>query len=215
VAARPKWCFVGDRALLRTFPGSDIVAANASALACRERLRALGSNEIEDIIPGARTVLVVFRAGAEPPADVIEILERDEEGGAGIVETRTHEISVRYGGEDGPDLAELARAAEVGEADVVAIHAAPTYIVGFIGFSPGFPYLLGLDPRLATPRLESPRVRVPAGSVGIGGPYTGVYPSATPGGWRVIGRTDVELFDPMRDPPSLLAPGDRVRFVAR
>ena len=84
-----------------------------------------------------------------------------------------------------------------------------------MGFSPGFGYLLGLDPELATPRLETPRVRVPAGSVGIGAGWTGVYPRATPGGWRLIGRTDVELFDPGHDRPSLLVPGDRVRFVRR
>ena len=83
-----------------------------------------------------------------------------------------------------------------------------------LGFSPGFPYLLGLDPRLAMPRLDTPRTRVPAGSVGIGGAQTGIYPHAGPGGWRIIGRTTLALFDPLHDPPTLLASGDRVRFVA-
>jgi KipI family sensor histidine kinase inhibitor len=122
---------------------------------------------------------------------------------------------VRYGGFDGPDLPAVARIAAMTEEGVVRAHCASTYVVGFIGFSPGFPYLLGLNERLVTPRLDTPRPRVEPGSVGLGGAYTGVYPRATPGGWRLIGRTDVELFDPDRKPPSLLKPGDRVRFVRR
>jgi KipI family sensor histidine kinase inhibitor len=94
-------------------------------------------------------------------------------------------------------------------------HTAAVYTVAFVGFSPGFPYLLGLDPSLRVPRLDSPRTSVPAGSVGIGGDQTGVYPTATPGGWRLIGRTSTALFDPRLDPPALLRAGDTVRFVAR
>ena len=97
---------------------------------------------------------------------------------------------------------------------MIARHSAPTYTVATIGFAPGFPYLSGLDPALALPRLATPRLRVPAGSVAIGGAQTGVYPRESPGGWRLIGRTPLRLFDPLRMPPSTLAPGDRVRFVA-
>lgn len=97
--------------------------------------------------------------------------------------------------------------------DVVRLHVANEYTVAMLGFAPGFPYLLGLDPRLATPRLSTPRTHVAAGSVAIGGAQTGLYPRASPGGWNLIGRTDLVLFDPLRDPPALLAPGDRVRFV--
>jgi inhibitor of KinA len=123
------------------------------------------------------------------------------------------EISVCYGGAEGPDLDALASRAGFDSGDVVALHAAGDYRVAMIGFAPGFPYLLGLDPALATPRRATPRTRVPAGSVAIGGAQTGIYPSELPGGWHLIGRTPLRLFDPRRDPPSLLMPGDRVRFV--
>jgi KipI family sensor histidine kinase inhibitor len=109
----------------------------------------------------------------------------------------------------------VARASGLAHEEVVAVHSAVEYVVGFMGFSPGFAYLLGLDERIAVPRNPTPRPRVAAGSIGIGDAYTGVYPRATAGGWRLIGRTDVELFDPGRDPPALLQPGDRVRFVPR
>ncbi len=126
---------------------------------------------------------------------------------------RTITIPVRYGGEFGPDLAHVAESAGLTTAEVVRRHTAGDYLVHMIGFAPGFPYLGGLDARIACPRRESPRTRVPAGSVGIGGNQTGVYPIESPGGWQIIGRTDLLLFDPLRDPPALLEAGDRVRFV--
>jgi KipI family sensor histidine kinase inhibitor len=122
-------------------------------------------------------------------------------------------IPVVYGGADGPDLAEVARHAGMTADEVVAAHSGAAYDVFFLGFQPGFAYLGGLPPALATPRRDTPRVRVPAGSVGIGGAQTGIYPAASPGGWNLIGRTAVTLFDPHADAPALLAPGDRVRFV--
>jgi allophanate hydrolase subunit 2 len=115
---------------------------------------------------------------------------------------------------DGEDLADVAAAAGLSAGELVAAYVAAEYRVAFLGFSPGFPYLTGLPERLRTPRLATPRVRVPAGSVAIGGSWTGVYPSATPGGWRLIGRTPVRIFDPRRSPTALFAAGDRVRFVA-
>ncbi len=127
---------------------------------------------------------------------------------------RTVEIPVCYGSEHGPDLVELADHARLSVADVVTRHAAGDYLVAMLGFAPGFPYLVGLDPVLAMPRLPSPRTSVPAGSVGIGGAQTGIYPQPGPGGWRLIGRTPLRLFDATRAPPSLLRAGDRVRFVA-
>ena len=123
------------------------------------------------------------------------------------------ELPVRYGGEDGPDLARLAARHGLSVSQVIALHAAPTYEVVLVGFLPGFPYLRGLPDALHTPRLSTPRTLVPRGSVGIGGAQTGVYPCASPGGWRLIGRTDTPLFDVSRDPPALLQAGNRVRFV--
>lgn len=121
-------------------------------------------------------------------------------------------IPVRY---DGPDLAEVAAATGLSAEDVIDRHAAVEYEVGLLGFVPGFAYLGRLDPALVLPRRETPRPRVPAGSVGIAGEQTGIYPAETPGGWHLIGTTDLQLFDPHRDPPSWLQVGDRVRFVPR
>lgn len=124
------------------------------------------------------------------------------------------EIAVCYGGDHGPDLDAVAAHADMHPDDVVNRHAAAVYTVAMLGFAPGFPYLSGLDPALATPRLDTPRTRVPAGSVGIGGAQTGIYPRQGPGGWRLIARTPLALFDAARSPPSLLRPGQQVRFVA-
>jgi KipI family sensor histidine kinase inhibitor len=124
------------------------------------------------------------------------------------------EIPVCYEGEDNaPDLADVARRAGLGIEETIRRHAEPVYRVRFLGFMPGFPYLDGLDPALAAPRLDTPRTRVPAGSVAIGGIHAGIYPFATPGGWRIVGRTPLRLYDPVRDARALLGIGDRVRFV--
>jgi KipI family sensor histidine kinase inhibitor len=123
---------------------------------------------------------------------------------------REHEIPVWY---DGPDLDDVARRSGLSVSDVIARHAGRAYTVYFLGFVPGWAYLGDLDPSLVVPRRTEPRSRVPAGSVAIAGVWTGVYPYAIPGGWHLIGRTSVELFDPMREPPAVFAAGDRVRFV--
>ncbi|MBB6186695.1 5-oxoprolinase subunit PxpB [Rhodanobacter sp. MP7CTX1] len=123
-------------------------------------------------------------------------------------------IPVCYGGEYGPDLEEVAACCGLDVDTVIARHTAANYRVAMLGFAPGFPYLLGLDPQLAVPRRTDPRQRVPAGSVAIGGSQTGIYPEVLPGGWQLIGRTPLRLFDVTASDPSLLAAGDRVRFRA-
>jgi KipI family sensor histidine kinase inhibitor len=127
---------------------------------------------------------------------------------------REIEIPVAYGGEDGPDLQDVARHTGLTAHEVVRRHSQADYVVYFLGFMPGFAFMGGLPPELATPRRSEPRVAVPARSVGIGGEQTGIYPLQSPGGWQLIGRTRLELFDPKADPATLLLPGDRVRFVA-
>jgi KipI family sensor histidine kinase inhibitor len=128
---------------------------------------------------------------------------------------RQHTLGVRFGGAEGPDLDAVARECGLAAEEVVARLCAAELRVGFVGFAPGFGYLVGLPRELEVPRLPTPRARVPAGSVAIAGPFAGVYPSATPGGWRLLGRAEAVLFDPRREPPALLAPGDGVRFVPR
>jgi len=143
-------------------------------------------------------------------AGVTRTLERAER--LELPPSRLVEIPVAYGGADGPDLEEVARHSGLPPEEVVGRHSRADYLVHFLGFSPGFAYLGGLPPELATPRLATPRPRVPAGSVAIGGAQTGVYPQATPGGWRLVGRTPLALFDPFRTPPTRLELGDRVKL---
>ena len=159
--------------------------------------------EVVGLVPAARTVLVV--------GDVPDLEERlvDLEVGAEPVGPEV-EIPVGY---DGPDLGEVARLAGLTEAEVVRRHAGAAYTVAFCGFAPGFGYLTGLPEELHVPRRDSPRTAVAAGAVGIAGEFAGVYPRRSPGGWQLLGRTDAVLWDPDRDPPALLAPGTRVRFV--
>jgi len=133
---------------------------------------------------------------------------------APLPESPIVEIPVHYGGEHGPDLEDVARFAGLLPENVVALHTGTIYDVYFLGFTPGFAYLGAVPDRIACPRLETPRRAVPPGSVGIAGLQTGIYPAGTPGGWRLIGRTSVPMFDAARDPMSHLAIGDRVRFVA-
>lgn len=170
--------------------------------------------EVLDAIPGMNNITVVLRHPQEMAWDAIEQLQRWwEESEALEPQSRLMTIPVIYGGEDGPDLANVALHSGLTEQQVVELHASVEYVVWFLGFQPGFPYLGGLPERLAMPRHAEPRLRVPAGSVGIGGAQTGVYPLATPGGWQLLGRTPLALFDPLRQEPVLLRSGDRVRFV--
>jgi inhibitor of KinA len=127
---------------------------------------------------------------------------------------RVMEIPVCYGGEYGPDLEEVASAHSFSVEEVISKHTAGDYLVYMIGFAPGFPYVGGLNPELSTPRRKSPRLKIPAGSVGIAGDQTGVYPIETPGGWQLIGRTPLSLFRPAKDNPSLLQAGDRIKFIS-
>nr|WP_202627383.1 5-oxoprolinase subunit PxpB [Cronobacter muytjensii] len=177
-----------------------------------QRLEAVPA--VVEVIPGMNNITVMLREPGTMALDAIERLQRWwEESEAILPDARRIEIPVVYGGEGGPDLAEVARHAGLSEKQVVEKHSQVDYVVYFIGFQPGFPYLGGLAPELATPRRAEPRLSVPAGSVGIGGSQTGIYPLPTPGGWQIIGHTPLALFNPQKNPPGLLAPGDTVRFV--
>nr|WP_269468450.1 5-oxoprolinase subunit PxpB [Leclercia tamurae] len=170
--------------------------------------------EVVEAIPGMNNITVVLRNPHSVALDAIERLQRWwEESEALEPESRFIEIPVVYGTAAGPDLGEVARHAGLSEKQVVELHSSIDYVVWFLGFQPGFPYLGGLPEQLATPRRDEPRLQVPAGSVGIGGAQTGIYPLATPGGWQLIGHTPLPLFDPDRDEPVLLRPGDTVRFI--
>jgi KipI family sensor histidine kinase inhibitor len=174
-------------------------------------LRELDPPGVVELVPGYRTVLIVAdpaRAGVLD--DLAARLPELELPPAEAVAGETVEIPVSYDGEDLPEVASLTG---LEPDEVVRRHTAPQYTVAFLGFSPGFPYLVGLDPALEVPRRDTPRTSIPAGSVGLAGNQTGIYPTASPGGWQLIGHTEVTLFDPTRDPPTLLAPGTRLRFT--
>lgn len=168
--------------------------------------------EIDDIIPADDSILLILKSGAEPSTE-LQLALGAPLTDAPLTSGVLHEIAVVYGGASGPDLKAMARRSGMSESDYVQKHAAAEYIVAFLGFQPGFPYLRGLPNAMHAPRRASPRIRVAAGSVAVGGAYTGIYPAEGPGGWQIIGRTFAVLFDPRRSAPALMMPGDRVRFV--
>jgi KipI family sensor histidine kinase inhibitor len=202
-----------DRSLLISF-GDEI--SLETHLEVRRLTHALeGTRAILNLHPAFASVLVDFDPRLRTHAD-IEALVRERLAAALAREDeppRTVEIPVTFGGEAGPDLDDVARHTGLSAAAVVERFAAAEFTVYFVGFSTCFPYLGGLPPELATPRLSAPRKHVPAGSVAIGGSQGGVYPLASPGGWRLIGRTSLRLFDPAATPPPLLRMGDHVRFL--
>jgi KipI family sensor histidine kinase inhibitor len=192
----------GDRALLVEVPDLAAVAAVRGAL---ERSPLPGQREL---VAAARTVLVVLD---RPPAatDAAALRDLSLEPAAGRVEAPDVDLPVVF---DGPDLAEVAQLTGRPVPVLVDTLTSTEFTAAFAGFAPGFAYLTGLPPELHVPRRATPRTRVPAGSVGLAGPFAGAYPRASPGGWQLIGRTDAVLFDVDRNPPALLVPGARVRF---
>ena len=200
-----------DRSLLVTF-AEEPSAAIAGLMSNLE-----GLPGILNLHPAYASVLVEFDPRLHSHAEIESLIRRRTDdrflSSVSVSPPRLVEIPVHYGGLYGPDLADVARHAGLSPERVVEIHSSAAYLVHFLGFSPGFPYLGGLPPALATPRLEVPRKLVPAGSVAIGGRHAGIYPMDSPGGWRIIGRTPLSLFDAAASPPALLAMGDRVRFV--
>ena len=195
VTVRP----AGDQGALIELPD------NGAAVRLGSLLREARSGLV-DVVIGHTTVLVTW-AGENPDlGDAVKRALVAEAGPAG----RLVEIPVVY---DGPDLDEVARLTGLSPEEVIARHTGAEHVAAFIGFQPGFAYLTGGDTLLHVPRRDVPRTRVPGGTVAIAGPYSGVYPRESPGGWRLLGSTTALMFDPAREPPALLAPGDRVRFV--
>lgn len=202
---------------MRLLPyGEDAVLVEAGEredpLALARVLAAAAAPGIAELVPAARTVLVRFAPGRERP-DIATLLRYPSSTGHELQASAAQgpvQLSVRY---SGADLRRLADELGMSAPELVERHTDAEYTVAFCGFAPGFAYLTGLDRALWAPRLAEPRTAVPAGSVGIAGEYTGVYPRSSPGGWRLIGRTDATLWDTHADPPATLTPGRTVRFV--
>jgi antagonist of KipI len=209
----PRMAEAGDSGLLLELDEVIDADVNARAIAIAAAFARENLPGVRDVVPTYRTVAVHF----DPLRLDIHVVRAALERASGAAPTETSrpaiEIPVRYGGDDGPDLVEVARFAELSVEDAIRAHAETPYRVFMLGFLPGFAYMGTVDARIAMPRRATPRLRVPAGSVAIAGQQTGVYPSESPGGWRLIGRTPELVFDAIRPQPSLFTPGDVVRFV--
>ncbi len=207
----------------RIFPLGDTAlvceAPPPATLDCQRRVWAAAQAardwpHVLEVVPGMNNLTIVFDPlEADRDALTGQLQAVWDAAGSASAVGREIEIPVRYGGAFGPDLNAVAAHTRLTEEEVVRRHSQREYVVFFLGFQPGFAYMGGLDEALHTPRRAAPRLEVPAGSVGIGGAQTGVYPSNSPGGWQLIGRTELALFDPAHTPPTLLQPGDRVRFT--
>jgi inhibitor of KinA len=204
----------GDAALLVELPARIDPEISERAVALAAAIRRECADIVRDVVVGYGSVTVYFDPLIAPPGQVQEAVARvvrvppaSERAPGALVD-----VPVCYGGEEGPDLGSVAASTGLSEDEVVAIHSGCTYRVYVVGFVPGFPYMASIDPRLALPRRATPRTRVPAGSVAIAAGQTGIYPSVTPGGWHLIGRTPLKPYDAARSKPFAFAPGDHVRF---
>ncbi|MBE7216526.1 5-oxoprolinase subunit PxpB [Shewanella benthica] len=213
---QPKLFRLGEKALVLDCAS---LSGSSNKLEIQRQIWHIGdqcraSGDFDDIVPGNNNLTFFFKDSKKIPfwSNQINTLwthepVQDKPG-------KLIQIPVQYGGEYGPDLNAVAEYHKLTPQEVIAIHTSTQYNVLFLGFQPGFPYLDGLDKRLFTPRLATPRLSIPAGSVGIGGEQTGIYPAQSPGGWQIIGRSALALFDSASESGALLAPGDRVQFVS-
>lgn len=204
----------GDQAVTVEWGSTIDEHINRQVHAFARKVEALSHPAITEVVPTYRSATVHYRPEVFSYEELKQLLLSLAQGSAEEgEELPVVEIPVCYGGEYGPDLEEVAQHCSLTPEEVIARHTAPTYRIYMLGFTPGFPYLGGMDPSIAAPRRKEPRIHIPAGSVGIAGEQTGVYPIVSPGGWQLIGRTPLRLFDPQREQPILLSAGAGIRFV--
>jgi inhibitor of KinA len=208
----------GDEAVTVEFGDAIDDATNRRVYAFADAVEHAGLNGVIELVPTYRSLLVQYDLELatydELAAALASLASRFTAATRPGSQPRVIiEVPVAYGGEFGPDLDVVARHAGLTPEEVIRLHSHQPYRVYMLGFAPGFPYLGGVDPRIACPRLKTPRTRVPAGSVGIAETQTGVYPNESPGGWQLVGRTPVRFFDPRADPPALARPGTFIQFV--
>ena len=216
----PRIVPASDSAILVEFGNSIDYEINAKVYALQSEIeRSDLATSVIEFIPSYRSLLIEYDNSRHLFADLEDQLTSivesvgDSEISNLDAGSEIHKIPVAYGGEYGPDLQTVADHAELTTDEVIEIHSGTDYHVFMLGFAPGFPYLGGMDERIACPRLATPRTLVPAGAVGIAESQTGVYPNPSPGGWQIIGRTPIRLFDADADPPSVMLPGTKVNFV--
>ena len=204
----------GDQAVTVEWGSTIDEHINRQVHAFARKVEELSHPAITEVVPTYRSATVHYRPEVLSYEELKQLLLSLTQGSAEEAEELpVVEIPVCYGGEYGPDLLEVAQHCSLTPEEVIARHTAPTYRIYMLGFTPGFPYLGGMDPSIAAPRRKEPRIHIPAGSVGIAGEQTGVYPIVSPGGWQLIGRTPLRLFDPQREQPILLSAGAGIRFV--
>jgi inhibitor of KinA len=209
---------VGEQGLVVEFGKEIDPVVNSHVHRLARILTAEMASRILDVVPTYRSLMVYFDplviSRETLQADIARYAAKLETDSAASDTKRIISIPVSYGGEFGPDLAFVAKHNAITEEEVVAIHTSVPYLVYMLGFTPGFPYLGGMSERIAAPRLAVPRVKIPAGSVGIAGKQTGIYPIESPGGWQLIGRTPLTLFNPSAESPFVFAAGDYLQFAA-
>lgn len=205
----------GDSSILIQFGNAIDPDINARIAATVQLMKEQHIEGVVDIIPAFCSLLINYDPRVISYEEMRTRMEKilSVEIAAGARKKKVFEIPVCYGGEFGPDLATIAEHAGLSEQEVIDIHTSTDYLIYMLGFLPGFTYLGGLDERIHTPRLANPRIRIPAGSVGIGGSQTGIYPMDSPGGWQLMGLTPVKTYDPDREVPILVEAGDYIRFV--
>jgi len=212
---KPKYLVAGDSAVVVEFGNAIDPTVNNLVNQLMLNIDNKRPDGVLDMVPSYRSLMIYY----DPLINSFEQLVKELKEIKGLDndfskrEFRTVEIPTLYGGEMGPDLSFVAEHNELSIEQVIEIHSGAEYRVYMLGFSPGFPYLGGMPESIETPRLSSPRTLIPAGSVGIAEKQTGIYPNASPGGWRLIGKTPIKLFNPEAYPPALLQPGDHVKFV--
>ncbi|HBD63586.1 MAG TPA: allophanate hydrolase [Clostridiales bacterium] len=211
-----KYLPLGDKALVMEFGNEISKDINAKIRNVMRQLSEVEIFGIEELLPTYRSIMIMYEPLKIEYENLVSKLEMlsDTKAENGEEEIRIVEIPTLYGNEYGPDIEYVADHNHITVDEVIKIHTGTDYLVYMLGFTPGFTYLGGMSEKIATPRLPSPRTAIPAGSVGIAGSQTGMYPSETPGGWQLIGRTPVKLYDPESEPPVLLNAGDYVRYVS-
>lgn len=213
--ARPRFLPAGDQAVVVEFGDTIEPAVNRQVRDLALAIETTRPDGIVDLVPTYRSLLVYYDPRRCTPSRLEAELTRliEEAATTELPPPRVLDVPTCYGGEFGPDLDFVAKHAGLAPDEVVAIHTSDDYLVYMMGFTPGFTYLGGMSEKIAAPRLQTPRTIIPAGSVGIAQKQTGIYPVDSPGGWQLIGRTPLRLFDPLRQPPVLVEAGDFIRFV--
>lgn len=213
---QPRFLPAGDKAIIVEFGDEISPELNRRVRNLKLAIEKAPVPGIIETVPTYRSLLVYFDPLRLEPQKLKEIIDRliAQPVAGELVKRTLIKVPTVYGGEYGPDLDFVASHNQLTASEVVRIHTGTPYLIYMLGFLPGFPYLGGMSARIAAPRLDTPRTRIPAGSVGIAGTQTGIYPAESPGGWRLIGRTPLRIFDPAREPPALFHTGNYLKFIS-